>query len=551
MTLRAITYARVSGDDRGKDGRNLAGQLAMCQEYALNRGYTIVAELAEDDRGASGASFELEQLGKVLEFARDRAFDILVVREVDRLSRNLAKQLIVEEWLKREGVAIEYVIGEYADTPEGNLMKHVRAVVAEYEREKIRERIERGKRLKVKAGSVMTNGVTRPPYGYSVKAVDNIWVLEIFEPEARIVHMIFNWYAYGDEDGQPVSFREIARRLTKMKVPTRLDTNPKQGGHKKRGYGEWSKGQLSNILASEVYKGIWTYGKQQSNRGESEYEPIHVNVPAIVDEETWQLVQERREFNKKEATAHRKSLYLLSGRMRCGRCGTSFNGEANAANGYRYYRCFAVHKGDVAHHCNIPSFRVDAVDPVVWDWITRLLTDPQVLEEGLSTRLTINEKESEPLQQRLSIAEDMLRDNQEQLTRLLDLYVAGDFPKDILVDRKRRLEESIKALEKERANIISMLEKRTLTPKQIKNIYGFAERIGKGLQLAETDPGYKREIIEALDVRAIFAVEHGQKVVYVQCVLDDEPERFGIPPISRRIDSQDSQNFGMESYNTV
>lgn len=102
----------------------------MCREYALTQGYTIVAELAEDDRGASGASFELEQLGKILEFARDRAFDVLVVREVDRLSRNLAKQLIVEEWLKREAVSIDYVIGEYADTPEGNLMKHVRAVVA-------------------------------------------------------------------------------------------------------------------------------------------------------------------------------------------------------------------------------------------------------------------------------------------------------------------------------------------------------------------------------------------------------------------------------------
>ena len=550
MSLRAITYARVSGDDRGKDSRNLVGQLAMCQEYAFKRGYAIVAELAEDDRGASGASFELEQLGKVLEFARDRAFDVLVVREVDRLSRNLAKQLIVEEWLKREGVSIEYVIGEYADTPEGNLMKHVRAVVAEYEREKIRERIERGKRLKVKAGSVMTNGVTRPPYGYSVKEVNNIWVLEIFEPEARIVHMIFNWYAYGDDDGSLVSFREIARRLTKMKVPTRLDTNPKQGGYKKRGYGEWSKGQLSNILASEVYKGIWTYGKQRTTTREIDNEPLHVNVPAIIDEQTWQLVQERREYNKKEATAHRKSAYLLSGRMRCGSCGTSFNGEANRPNGHRYYRCLAVHKGDVSHHCKMPSFRVDAVDPVVWDWVTRLLTDPHVLEEGLNTRLTINENESAPLRERLAIADDMLKGNQDQLTRLLDLYVAGDFPKDVLVDRKHRLEESIKALEKERANIISMLETRTLTPKQIKNIYGFAERIGKGLQLAETDPAYKREIIEALDVRAIFAVENGQKVVYVQCVLEDEPERFGIPPISRRTDSQESQKFGRSSIST-
>ena len=96
-------------------------------------------------------------------------------------------------------------------------------------------------------------------------------------------------------------------------------------------------------------------------------------------------------------------------------------------------------------------------------------------------------------------------------------------------------------------SIISMLENKTLTPKQIKNIYEFAKSIGKGLQLADNDPAYKREIIEALDVRATFAVENGQKVVYVHCVLDDNPEKFGIPSISRRIGSQDSQKFGMAS----
>ncbi len=52
MSKRAVLYARVSGDARGREGRSLAGQLEMCHEYAHKRGYIIVAELAEDDRGA-------------------------------------------------------------------------------------------------------------------------------------------------------------------------------------------------------------------------------------------------------------------------------------------------------------------------------------------------------------------------------------------------------------------------------------------------------------------------------------------------------------------
>mgnify|MGYP001552472036 CR=1 FL=1 len=69
------------------------------------------------DRGASGASFERPELNTALDMARAAGFEVLVVREIDRLSRNLAKQLIVEEELKRNGVQIEYVLVEYADTP--------------------------------------------------------------------------------------------------------------------------------------------------------------------------------------------------------------------------------------------------------------------------------------------------------------------------------------------------------------------------------------------------------------------------------------------------
>ena len=46
MSKRAVLYARVSGDDRDKEGRNLKGQLDMCRDYALEHGWEVVAELA-------------------------------------------------------------------------------------------------------------------------------------------------------------------------------------------------------------------------------------------------------------------------------------------------------------------------------------------------------------------------------------------------------------------------------------------------------------------------------------------------------------------------
>jgi site-specific DNA recombinase len=152
---RAVLYARVSGDDTKKDGRNLAGQLDMGRECATQRGYVVVAELAEDDRGASGASWELPQLNRALEMARKHEYEVFIVREIDRLSRDLVKQLTVERELKRAGVSIQYVLYDFPNTPEGNFMKQVRASVAELERGQIAERMRRGMVLKVQAGSVM------------------------------------------------------------------------------------------------------------------------------------------------------------------------------------------------------------------------------------------------------------------------------------------------------------------------------------------------------------------------------------------------------------
>jgi hypothetical protein len=72
---RAVVYARVSSDDRGNDGRNLQGQLEMCREYALKQGWHVVADLAEDDKGASGAALELPELKKARDMARAKNFD--------------------------------------------------------------------------------------------------------------------------------------------------------------------------------------------------------------------------------------------------------------------------------------------------------------------------------------------------------------------------------------------------------------------------------------------------------------------------------------------
>ncbi|MDP6792946.1 MAG: recombinase family protein, partial [Anaerolineales bacterium] len=143
---RAVLYARVSSDDTGNDGSNLQSQLGMCREYAEQQGYSVIRELAEDERGASGADHNLPQLSKAMEMARDGAYEVFVVRELDRLARNMRKQFNIEDELKAEDVRIDYVLGRYVDDWRGEFLKNIEAAVAQAERDQIRERTRRGRR---------------------------------------------------------------------------------------------------------------------------------------------------------------------------------------------------------------------------------------------------------------------------------------------------------------------------------------------------------------------------------------------------------------------
>ncbi len=66
-------------------------------------------------------------------------------------------------------------------------------------------------------------------------------------------------------------------------------------------------------------------------------------MPAIIDVETWLLVQARMRANKHNAAGRAKHFYLLSGKLVCGGCGASYVGittrGGRAKKLYGYYEC--------------------------------------------------------------------------------------------------------------------------------------------------------------------------------------------------------------------
>jgi len=99
------------------------------------------------DTGISGAKDRRPSLDALLTDAKRRRFDVLVCWRLDRLGRNLRHLVTMLEELNHVGVAF-VSLGEDIDctTPAGKLQLHILAALAEFERERIRERVVAGLR---------------------------------------------------------------------------------------------------------------------------------------------------------------------------------------------------------------------------------------------------------------------------------------------------------------------------------------------------------------------------------------------------------------------
>lgn len=506
--MRAVLYARVSSDDRGKDGRNLAGQLAMCREHAERKGWTIEAELAEDERGASGADFDLPQLSRALEMASAGAFDVLVVREMDRLARGLAKQLVIEEKLKKSGVKIEYVLGEYADSPEGNLMKNVRGVVAEYERLKIIERSRRGRRLKAKGGKWPCDG--HAPYGYRKEGKAGNAHLVINEPEARVVRRMYELYI-GRNSPEPMSLQGIAALLTAEGVPP---PNRGKAANPKYATDTWHRTTVRNIL------------KHRRNIGQFRYGSIEVPMPelALVDEKTFKLAQGRRKQSKARAETKRKYDYLLAGYIRCS-CGLHMSGFPQQHGRYLYYNCNSKSNRRHARNCEEKLIRADLADGIVWDWLKDKVMDPEGLREGLQRLQAQRDNDLLETRRELATTEELIAKTAKTIERLARALAKAEdeIEAEALQGQIRLAGQQRSALTIRQESLQAQLTQGALTQADLDAVEALASQIRRKME----DPPIerKRSLLHALGVQIQLLWKDGIRGIECISSLDLEQHK--------------------------
>jgi hypothetical protein len=114
----------------------------------------------------------------------------------------------------------------------------------------------------------------------------------------------------------------------------------------------------------------------------------------------------------------------------------------------------------------------------------------------------------------------MLKDNDRQLSTLVDLYLEQNIPKEMYLERKTHLDKRQSELNNEKADVQARLEISALSDEQVAEIEAFCAEVHDGhdgLEYATFED--KQRYLELLDVHGTVAVEDDERVIYITCRL--------------------------------
>lgn len=523
MTKRAILYARVSGDDRKYATSGIESQLADCRRYAEDRGYQVIAEMYETPEKVTSGADWLPELDKVLKLAQDGGFEVLVVREIDRLARNRFKQMSVEIQLESCGARVEYVIGQFEESAEGRLLKGLMSEFAEYEREKIKERTMRGIVQSVHGGNVMAQG-HNAPYGYQAVTIDGHNVLTINEEEAAIVQLIFDLYVF-----QEKSLNSIVEYLSDRQI---RKPEKKSGRKVKTPTSRWSIGTVSGILNNETYTGSWHYRKRKRMKmpdGTTKLlqQPrenwIEVKVPAIINKDTFRAAQRARKLNKIGKGKQHKHFYLLGGMLRCGHCSRFASGLTKKRGEwvYKYYRCGTcqVPKRYATKCDNNHSYKMESVDLAVWNWVKEKFSSPEAITTAIENYKAKQLEGQSPILQMIESTTARLEETEGEKVRLLKAYTTGVLSLDDIASVKVELDQRSDDLKQAVARLKSELHPATLTQEDIDRILKVAAKLRETVSFADNDPLTQRRVLEQILFTGRLVLIEGEPNVDIECIL--------------------------------
>lgn len=398
--MKTALYIRVSTTEQAKEGYSLAAQKHKLVNYCDLKGWNIV-EIYSDE-GISGSSLkERPQAMRMLEDAKKRLFDNILILKVDRLCRNTKDLLDIIDLLKKYNVRLN-AVDEQIDytTPVGKMMLTMLGSFAELERSTISERMKLGKEQKVRIGIKSKTG--KILYGYQY--IDGNYIIN--EEEAAIVRLVFQKLINGE------SLRSIVRYLLENKI-----ANPDR---------KWTATIIKRMIMNPTYKGytfssLYKHPHKYIDFENAIIEPAK-NVEPIVSEEIYEqaniILRARTNGNVRK---YAKSDFYFADVVYCYNCGWKLASKC-AKNHYsperrKYYRCYYNQINIDDPKCNFTSIENGVLEELFLKHLENLEINFDEAEETVSESIDENKTLLENLYQ----SRDKIRQRKDKLLeKLLD-----------------------------------------------------------------------------------------------------------------------------------
>ena len=443
-TLRVVSYIRMSSD-RQEDSPER--QRAAVTAYAKSRGYALGAEYA--DMGISGWKDDRPQFKKLLVDAAAKKFDVILVDDSSRLSRQdpIANIATVVHPLRQAGVKLETAKDGPTNWDDlgGQILTMVKASQDNESVKDMSYRVLGGMVKKAQAGMWMGAA----PFGYKVhrvtdpdrpdKVVDRFLVPG--DPShVEAVKWIFNEYA-SHRRGKAALATELAKRgifsprKGKNGKPKPFTTQAIRGILTNRAYlGEYrwnakSEGKFHRFKDGHAEK---KSAKKVQQNDQTDWIVLPQRHESLIDPDTFQAVQGRLNGNSAPSTPHADGGgFKLSKLMTCGKCGEWMYGftEKLRDRTESRYRCGAYNQGGKAK-CDCNTVKETTIVRVIGAKLQRFFTDPDVLAE---LRAVVRQQETDrqdpdtrdDLQRRLAKLEAEVVAGEDRVLKLPDDMVSG------------------------------------------------------------------------------------------------------------------------------
>jgi DNA invertase Pin-like site-specific DNA recombinase len=470
--MRCACYARFSSDLQRDT--SLDDQIATARRYAAAHGWSVLDAHIYTDAAVSGASLERPGIQALLAAAERRPlpFDVVLVDDSSRISRDVSDAIRVLQQLRFQGVRVLYLSQNIDSANEqAETLVAVHGVVDSLYLKELAKKTKRGLAGQVDRGFA-TGSIT---FGYRTVPVpdpsgrldvDGHPVLlgkrvEIVADEARTVVQIFEWYADGLGIGRIVE---------------RLNWDGLRGPRGAR----WKDGAVKRVIANEKYTGKLIWGKKTFERRPGTSRQVVRPVPReqwrvherpelrIVSDDLWHRVQARRAVIRealpgggtlmrgRNAALH--SRHLFSGFMRCGLCGGAVV-AVTGGYGTPRYGCQRSWRNGTLACSNRLTIRAKVADSYLLAGLKAELLDP-------STARYITEALAEALNRRIDDRPRLLdeaaaaRDEaQRRLQRLIDAIENGA-PASALGGALRAREDEIARLDQTLVDLSEPLQDR-------------------------------------------------------------------------------------------